>query len=225
MQVEITAGPAFAMGTISLGAGQEVKVEAGAMASMSGGVEIETSMGAGGVLGGLKRSVLGGESFFINTFKAPQGGDVSVAARLPGDMRVLTLSGGAHFVQSGSWIASDPSIEVDTKWGGAKTFFGGEGLFLLKCSGAGDVLVSSYGAIVERQIGPGETFIVDTGHVVAFPEGMSYAVEKAGNWKSAILGAEGLVTRYTGPGTVWLQTRSPRDLIGWLTANMPGQRA
>jgi uncharacterized protein (TIGR00266 family) len=225
MQVEIEAGPSFAMGTIALGAGQEVKVEAGAMASMSGGVEIETSMGAGGLLGGLKRSVLGGESFFINTFKAPQGGHVAVAAKLPGDMRVLKLTGGAHFVQSGSWIASDPAIDVDTKWGGAKTFFGGEGLFLLKCSGSGDVLVSSYGAILERQIGPGESLVVDTGHVVAFPDGMTYAVEKAGNWKSAILGAEGLVTRFSGPGVVWLQTRSPRDLIGWLTANMPGQRA
>lgn len=224
MKVEIIAGPSFAMGTITLGAGQEVKVEAGAMASMSGGVEIETSM-SGGLLGGLKRSVLGGESFFINTFKAPQGGDVSVAAKLPGDMRVLSLTGGTHYVQSGSWIASDLGIDVDTKWGGAKTFFGGEGLFLLKCSGSGDVLVSSYGAIVERQIGPGESLVIDTGHVVAFPDGITYAVEKAGNWKSAVLGAEGLVTRFTGPGNVWLQTRSPRDLIGWLTANMPGQRA
>ena len=224
MQAEITAGPAFAFGTVAIGPGAEVKVEAGAMAAMTGDVTIETKA-TGGLMGGLKRSVLGGESFFINTFRSPNGGHVAVAAKLPGDMRLLPLTGATWFVQSGSWIASDPGVEVDTKWGGAKTFFGGEGLFLLKCSGTGDVLVSSYGAIVERQIGPGESYVIDTGHVVAFPEGMQYGVEKAGSWKSTIFGAEGLVVRFQGPGTVWLQTRSPQDLIGWLSAHMPGDRS
>jgi uncharacterized protein (TIGR00266 family) len=224
MQAEITAGPAFAFGTVAIGPGAEVKVEAGAMAAMTGDVTIETKA-TGGLLGGLKRSVLGGESFFINTFRSQAGGHVAVAAKLPGDMRLLPLNGATWFVQSGSWIASDPGVDVDTKWGGAKTFFGGEGLFLLKCSGTGDVLVSSYGAIVEREIGPGDSYVIDTGHVVAFPEGMQYGVEKAGSWKSTIFGAEGLVVRFQGPGSVWLQTRSPQDLIGWLSANMPGDRS
>jgi uncharacterized protein (TIGR00266 family) len=115
-------------------------------------------------------------------------------------------------------------IEIDTKWGGAKTFFSGEGLFVLRCSGAGDMLVSSYGAIVDRQLQPGEVLTVDTGHIVAFDEGVTYAVRKAGSWKSTVLGAEGLVTDFTGPGRVLLQTRSPQDLIGWLTANLPFSR-
>lgn len=225
MQVEVMSGPAFAMGTIALRAGAEVKVEAGAMAAMTGDVAIETQA-TGGLLGGLKRSVLGGESFFVNTFRSERGGDLSVAPKLPGDLRLLTLDGATTWmIQSGSWTASDAGVDVDAKWGGAKTFFGGEGLFLLRCSGAGDVLVSSYGAILERQVGAGETYVVDTGHVVAFPEGMPYQVEKAGNWKSAILGAEGLVTRFTGPGSLWLQTRSPQDLIGWLTAELPFSRS
>jgi uncharacterized protein (AIM24 family) len=67
--------------------------------------------------------------------------------------------------------------------------------------------------------------VIDTGHVVAFPERMEYGVEKAGSWKSTILGAEGLVVRFRGPGTVWLQTRSPQDLVGWLKTQMPGQRS
>ena len=143
----------------------------------------------------------------------------------PAIIRLLSLTGNTWFVQSGSWIASDPDIDVDTKWGGAKTFFGGEGLFLLKCSGVGDVLVSSYGAILERQIDAGQSYVIDTGHVVAFPEGMQYGVEKAGSWKSTILGAEGLVVRFQGPGSVWLQTRSPQDLIGWVTQHIPHDRS
>jgi uncharacterized protein (AIM24 family) len=85
-------------------------------------------------------------------------------------------------------------------------------------------LVSSYGAILEQELPAGQSYAVDTGHVVAFAEGMQYNVEKASNWKTAILGAEGLVTRFQGPGRVWLQTRSPQDLIGWLSANLPGNR-
>ena len=223
MQVDIQASPSFAMGTIRLGAGDSLKVEAGAMAAMTGGIEIQTAS-TGGLLGGLKRSMLGGESFFINTFTATSGGEISVAPKLPGDIIHLPLAGGAMFVQSGSWIASEPGVEVDTKWGGAKTFFSGEGLFVLRCSGAGDMLVSSYGAIVERQLQPGEVYTVDTGHIVAFDEGVQYAVRKVGNWKSTILGGEGLVTDFTGPGRVLLQTRSPSDLIDWLTVSLPFSR-
>jgi uncharacterized protein (TIGR00266 family) len=224
MQVDIQASPSFAMGTIRLGAGDSVKVEAGAMAAMSGGVEIQTAS-TGGLLGGLKRSVLGGESFFINTFTAPSGGDISVAPKLPGDLVHLPLAGGTMFVQSGSWIASEPGVEVDTKWGGAKTFFSGEGLFVLRCSGAGDMLVSSYGAIVDRQLQPGEVYTVDTGHIVAVDEGVTYAVRKVGNWKSTILGGEGLVTDFTGPGRLLLQTRSAQELIDWLTVSLPFSRS
>ena len=223
MQVDIQASPAFAMGTIRLGAGESVKVEAGAMAAMSSGIEIQTAS-TGGLLGGLKRSMLGGESFFINTFTATTGGEISVAPKLPGDIIHLPLAGGAMLVQSGSWIASEPSVEVDTKWGGAKTFFSGEGLFMLHCSGAGDMLVSSYGAIVERQLQPGEVYTVDTGHIVAFDEAVTYAVRKVGNWKSTILGGEGLVTDFTGPGRLLLQTRSSQELIDWLTVSLPFSR-
>ncbi len=224
MQVEILAGPAFAFGRVAIGQGAEVKVEAGAMASMSGDVSIETNA-TGGMMSSLKRSVLGGESFFINTFRSERGGHVAVAAKLPGDMRLLPLEGSTWMVQSGSWIASDPGVAVDTKWGGAKTFFGGEGLFLLKCSGDGDVLVSSYGAIIEQELQADESYVIDTGHVVAFKEGMQYGVEKAGSWKSTIFGAEGLVVRFQGPGTVWIQTRSPQELVSWLKAKMPQNRS
>ena len=224
MQVDVQASPSFAMGTIRLGAGDSVKVEAGAMAAMSGGVEIQTAS-TGGLLGGLKRSVLGGESFFINTFTAPSGGEIAVAPKLPGDLVHLPLAGGTMFVQSGSWIASEPGVDVDTKWGGAKTFFSGEGLFVLRCSGAGDMLVSSYGAIVDRQLQPGEVYTVDTGHIVAFDEAVTYAVRKVGNWKSTILGGEGLVTDFTGPGRLLLQTRSAQELIDWLTVSLPFSRS
>ena len=223
MDVDIRFSPAFALAVISISAGGEVKAEAGAMTSMSGGVDIETKV-TGGVMAGLKRSVLGGESFFINTFRAPQGGELTVAPTLPGDIVHMPVETPAPMmVQSGSWLASETTVEVDTKWGGAKTFFSGEGLFLLRCSGSGDMLVSSYGAIEPRQLGQGEVLKIDTGHIVAFTEGIGYEVNKVGGWKSTLLSGEGLVATFTGPGTLWIQTRSPADFLGWLIPQLPTQ--
>ena len=116
-------------------------------------------------------------------------------------------------VQSGSWIASEPSVEVDTKWGGAKTFFSGEGLFLLHCSGAGDMLVSSYGAIVERQPCTRARSTRSTPATSSRSTRASTTrCDKVGDWKSTLLSGEGLVTDFTGPGRLLLQTRSPQEL-------------
>ncbi len=220
MQVEISSGPAFAFGEITLPAGGAVRVEAGAMAMTRGDVQMATST-HGGFLKGLKRSI-GGESFFVNDFSSPTGGVVAVAAALPGDMSVVTLDGsGALLVQSGSWIASETTVEVDAKWGGGKTFFSGEGLVLLRCTGRGQLLMSAYGAIRPYSLGTGETMTLDTGHVVAFDDTVQYTVRKAGGWKSTILGGEGLVTDFIGPGRLWLQTRSSSDLIGWIQSKLP----
>ena len=224
MQVSIEAGPAFAFGEITLPPGGSVRVEAGAMAMTRGDVQISTST-QGGFLKGLKRT-LGGESFFVNDFTSANGGVVAVSPALAGDMSLVRLDGShAMLVQSGSWIASDPAIDVDAKWGGGKTFFSGEGLILLRCSGQGDLLVSAYGAIRDYTLAAGETMTLDTGHVVAFEDTVTYSVRKAGSWKSTILGGEGLVTDFTGPGRVLLQTRSSGDLIAWIQSKLPPQRS
>lgn len=223
MDVDIRYSPSFALGVVTLPPGGEVRAEAGAMTSMSGGIEIETKA-QGGLIKGLKRSMLGGESFFINTFRSADGGELTIAPTLPGDIVHMPCgNGGALMVQSGSWLAADPGVEVDTKWGGAKTFFSGEGLFLLRCTGTGDMIVSSFGAIERRTLGPGEVLKIDTGHIVAFGEGIGYQVNKVGGWKSTLMSGEGLVATFTGPGTIWMQTRSPADFVSWLTPQLPAR--
>jgi uncharacterized protein (TIGR00266 family) len=225
MRTEISYSPSFAMATVHLDPGESVLAEAGAMMSMTAGIAIETST-RGGVLKGLKRSVLGGESFFLNTFTASAPGDhVVVAPSLPGDIITWPLQGNTVFLQSGSYLAAPDSIEVDSKWGGSKTFFSREGLFMLKCSGVGDLVVSSYGAVHTIDLQPGQTYVVDTGHMVGWDEGVTYEVQRAGNWKSTMLGGEGLVVRLTGPGRCYVQTRSPANFIDWLVPKLPTQRS
>jgi uncharacterized protein (TIGR00266 family) len=226
MRTEISFGPAFAMATVYLDQGESVSAEAGAMMAMSPNVDISTST-KGGMLKGLKRSVLGGESFFMNTFTAT-GPDahVVVAPALPGDIVTWSLTGTTVYLQSGSYLASPAStIDIDTKWGGAKTFFSKEGLFLLKCSGTGDLVVSSYGAIHTMDLTAGQSYTVDSGHLVGWDEGVGYQVHKAGNWKSTVLGGEGFVVELTGPGRVYVQTRSPEDFVDWLVPKLPTQRS
>lgn len=220
MQVQIDSAPAFAFAEITLPAGGAARVEAGAMATTRGDIEISTST-QGGFMRGLRRS-LGGESFFVNDFTTKTGGTVGVAPVLPGDMALVPVSAQELFVASGGWIGSDTSIDVDAKWGGAKGFFSGAGLVLLRCSGAGDLLLAAYGAIRALTLDAGERMTVDTGHIVAFDQSVTYNVRKAGgSWKTTLLGGEGLVCDFVGPGRLWLQTRSSNDLIGWLDAHLP----
>jgi uncharacterized protein (AIM24 family) len=141
--------------------------------------------------------MLGGESFFVNTYPSGQGpGELTVAPSLPGDIVHIPLRGETLIVQSGSYIASSEQIEVDSKWGGAK-------------------------AIHEMEIPDGQEYVVDTGHIVAFGEGVQYQVRKVGGWKSTLLSGEGLVTAFRGPGKVFLQTRSPNTFISWLANLLP----
>ncbi len=220
MEHEILYRPSYSLLRVSLLQGESIAAEAGAMVSMSAGIEMETAA-CGGVFGALKRSMLGGESFFVNTFRANQPGEVTLAPTLPGDLCAFELTGGTLFAQSGAYIASSLQIDVDTKWGGAKTFFSKEGLFLLKLAGTGTVFLSSYGAIHAVDLQPGQQYIVDTGHMVAFEESVDYRVERVGGLKSTFFSGEGLVCRLTGPGRILIQTRSADAFLAWLIPQIP----
>ena len=220
MRHEILYRPSYSLLKVDLAGGESICAEAGAMVSMSGGVEIQTAA-RGGIFGALKRSVLGGESFFMNTFNASEAGEVTFAPSLPGDVWAVELNGQTIYAQSGAYMASSPDIEVNTKWGGAKTFFSKEGFFLLRISGTGTVFLSSYGAIHEIALESGQRYTVDTGHMVAFDEGVGYSVRRVGGIKSTLFSGEGLVCELTGPGKIMIQTRSADAFLSWLIPQLP----
>jgi len=222
MESEILYQPSYSLARVKLQAGEAVTAEAGAMVSMSEGIAIETGA-KGGFLAGLKRSLVGGESFFMNTFKASVPGEITFAPPLPGDIVHFQLNGETIFVQSSSYIASSPDISVDTKWAGAKGFFAKEGLFLLKVQGTGDVFLSSYGAIHEIKLEEGKSYTIDNGHMVAFDEGIDYKIKRVGGLKSTLFSGEGLVCTYTGSGRVFLQTRSEDAFLACLIPHLPKQ--
>ena len=220
MDITIRHQPAFSLAVVKLEANEQIKVEPGAMVSHSDGLTTETKA-EGGIFGGLKRMVAG-ESFFQNTWKAPsQGGEISLAPTLSGDTMTLNIAGNEFLLRSGAYVASEMGANIDASWGGAKGFFGGSGLVLLKVTGSGKVLACAYGAIEERTLAVGQAYTVDTGHIVGFDASVQFSLEKSGSWKSTILGGEGLVCRLTGPGRVLMQSRSEEAFISWLLPKLP----
>lgn len=222
MRCEILYQPSYSLAVVRMEPGQEIQAEAGAMVSMSSNVELETEM-KGGFFGALGRSVLGGESFFTSKYQAHGGpGEVTLAPTLPGDIGSLELQGETFYLKSGAYLAADDDLTIDSTWGGARGFFGSGGFFLLKVQGSGGLLFTAYGALHQRELAPGERFMVDTGHVVGFTDGMRFDVRKAGKgWFSTVASGEGLVCEFTGPGRLYMQTRSEESLVNWMLAKLP----
>jgi len=220
---EILHQPSFSLAVVQLQAGQSIQAEAGAMVSMSANIELQSEM-KGGLMGALKRAV-GGESAFISTFTA-RGvpGEVTLAPGSPGDIAAIEMTSQLFFVQSSSYLAGDAGLVIDTRWGGAKSFFGGEGLFVLQVQGSGLLLVSSFGAIHRKRLGPGERYVVDTGHLVAWEGTTEYVLRKAaaGFFRSMVSG-EGIVAEFAGPGELLIQTRNLAAFAGLLKPFFPTQ--
>ena len=173
--------------------------------------------------------MLGGESFFLNTFTAQQGpGWVSLAPSSPGDIHSHEVQPGRNlFIQSSSFLACTESVETDVKFQGVKGFFSGESAFFIRTYSdrSGEtVFFNSYGAIKQVPIEPGHELVVDTGHVVAFSDDVEYSIGKVGGIGSLIAGGEGLVLKFRGNGHVWVQSRNLASLADKLVPFLPTRK-
>lgn len=225
MQTTVEFEPSYSLLTIGLDPGESIKAEPGAMVAQKG-VEMKTGMGGGGGLFGGIRRMMGGESFFVNTFTAEaSGGWVSLAPPAPGDIGEFSLEPGTNlFVQSSSFLAGTGNVQIDSQFQGFRGFFSGESLFFLRAyadRGPGVVFYNSYGAIKEVPVLPGDELVVDTGHLVAFSDDVDYSIGKVGGIGSLIAGGEGLVMRFRGNGRVWIQTRNLASLADKLVPFLP----
>ena len=225
MQIAIEDRGAFASAIIQLDAGESFVSESGAMYRTSAEVDVDVttrSKGKGGLFGGLKR-LLGGESFFLSTYHAAGGmaGEVGIAPTLPGDVMQVDMDGSTRWLcAGGSYLGSGDELTLDTQFQGLRGMLSGEKMFFVSVEGAGPLLVSAYGVIREAAI-DGEV-IVDTGHVVAFEDTLSYEVTKAGgSWLRSFLGGEGLVMKFRGSGRLLVQSHNPKAFGAKLGAMLP----
>jgi uncharacterized protein (TIGR00266 family) len=194
---------------VSMAGGDEIRAEAGAMTYMTDGIEMDARM-TGGILGGLTRKFLAGESLFLTYFKcAAATGRVAFSAPYPGKIIRFPLQSSALICQRGSFLCAIGEINIAvefTKRLGAG-FFGGEGFILERFEGSGEVFAHSGGTIIPFDLKAGEKLKVDTGCLVAFDPTVDYDIEFVGGIKTAVFGGEGLFfAALTGPGRVWVQT-------------------
>ena len=212
---------------VSMGAGDEIRAEAGAMTFMTDGIGMDARM-TGGLLGGLTRKFLAGESLFLTYFTcAAATGRVAFSAPYPGKIIRFPLQSSAMICQRGSFLCATGEINITvefTKRLGAG-FFGGEGFILERFEGSGEVFAHSGGTIIPFELKAGEKLKVDTGCLVAFDPTVDYDIEFVGGIKTAVFGGEGLFfAALTGPGRVWVQTLPFSRLADRILAAQHGGR-
>jgi uncharacterized protein (TIGR00266 family) len=215
VKYEIRYKPAFATLFLTLEPGDRLTAEAGAMASMAAKLSMQTAL-SGGLVPGLLKKFLGGESLFVNTFHntTSQPQELVLTQSTIGDLGAIELRGNAMCLQPGAYIAHTPGVQMGMQWAGFSSWLAGEGLFKLKLSGTGLVFFGAYGGLTERQVN-GE-FVVDTGHLVAYEPGIQMNIRMAGGLVGSGTSGEGLINRLSGKGKIYLQSRSTSGLIRFL---------
>jgi uncharacterized protein (TIGR00266 family) len=219
---------AFAAVEVAVGPNDGMKAEAGVMITLSHNVDINART-EGGAGTSLLLGCCTNESFFFSHFLLKPGmgdrGDVLLAPGLPGEIILLELDGSTSWaIQKGGFLACDGSIDIGVllQKSLVKGCCSGLGFFIMEAKGVGRLLLSSFGSIIRYDIAPGEVRTIDNGFIVAWTTNMNYEVGKAASsYSASLFSGEGFVTRFTGPGTIFCQTRSIKGLADALKPYLP----
>mgnify|MGYP001791586823 FL=1 len=215
MKYDIRYKPSFATLFLTLQPGEQIFAEAGAMASMSGKLSMDTAF-FGGLIPGLLKSFLGGESLFLNEFsnKTQNPQEIVLTQSSVGDITQIQLNGREICLQPGAYIAHTKGTKVQLQWAGFASWFAGEGLFKLKLSGNGMVFFGAYGGLSTVDVQ--DSFVVDNGHLVAYEPSIIMNVGLSGGMVGSLTSGEGFINRLEGRGKVYLQSRSVDGLVRFL---------
>ncbi len=212
---------------IQLHQGEEIYAEAGAMLYMGAGIDLQARM-QGGLMKGLMRKFLAGESLFMSVFQCngPKG-DLALANPIAGKIFPVELKNTTLLAERNAFLCAmgnvDLSIAFTKKFGAG--LFGGEGFILQKLSGQGIVFLHAGGNMLEFNLGPGESMRVDTGCIVSMADTVDYDIQFVGGFRNALFGGEGLFyATLTGPGHIVLQTLPFSRLANRIAAAMPHHR-
>ena len=230
MNVDLLYRPVSTLARVRLQSGEQVLAEPGSMVGMTPNLKMESGIGksgagsGGGLLGklaGAASRMLTGESFFQNTYTAQGDGELLLAHTLPGDMELIEVPRHGLKMQSTSFIASTMGVNMAAEFGGTRTFFGGEGMFVISVTTSGEgeqLLVGAFGGIQEMQVDG--SLVIDTGHLVAWDANLNFNITSVSSgWIGSFLSGEGLVCSFQGQGRVWIQTRQPNE-YGTLVGRM-----
>jgi len=212
MDYSIENGPSYAVLRTTMDRGDRLMAETGAMISRSESVRADAEVGGGDGIGGMIKSAVSSSKDLVeNAFEAEtDGAELTLAPDHPGDVFGVDVErDGPIKVNSGSTLAWESTVERSSAFNDAGGFFTSGSLRVLELSGSGRAFLSAYGSIIETEVTPDDATIVDTDHLIAWTDGLSVSREQDGSIKSTMLGGEGIVSKFSGQGRVWIQTRDP----------------
>lgn len=218
MRYEIKYKPSYSMLVVNLDQGETITAEAGAMTYMDPNIEVHTRKREKSLLGSLGLAIIGRQSFWVNDYTASQGtGELGLVAAPVGDIEMLEIRPDqGYIIQKAAYIASTQNVDLDVQWEGFTKGLFGQGLFMIRVAGSGNLFINTFGAIDKHTLRPEQSMIVDNFHLVAFSSTCNYKVTKFGGLKETLLGGEGLVTKITGPGDILIQTKNLKEFVDWL---------
>lgn len=208
----------------NLSAGETMLTERGSMSWMTPNIQMETTTGGG--LGKALGRMFAGEAMFQNRYTAQGGpGMIAFASSFPGEVRAFDIAPGRELVvQKSGFLASESTVELSVffqkKLGAG--FFGGEGFILQKLSGRGVAFAEFDGHVVEYDLAPGQSMVVDTGYLAAMDATCSMEIRTVPGVKNMVFGGEGVFnTVVTGPGRIYLQTMPISAVAGVIRPFIP----
>ncbi|MDE5564492.1 MAG: TIGR00266 family protein [Oscillospiraceae bacterium] len=222
MQYQIQGKP-YPVATITLDANESILCQRGAMSWMTPNIAMQTK---GGGIGKMFSRAFSGESMFQNIYTAQNGpGLIAFAASVPGEIMAVDMTPGMEIVaQKSAFLASSQSVNFELFFQKkfSAGFFGGEGFIMQKFSGSGTLLLEIDGSLISYDLAPGQSMLIDTGHLAAMDATCSIDIESVKGVGNALLGGEGLFnTKVTGPGRIWLQTMPLCNLAGSIARYIP----
>lgn len=214
---------------ITLAPGDTVVAEPGEFTWMSPSVTLNTTRKPSGrsSWGKTFGRMLAGGGLFMTEYRAPSGGEIAFAAKMPGHILPIAVRpGSAYFVHKHGFLCAEHDVELTL--GVQKSLgaglFGGDGFLLQKLQGQGTAWVELGGEIIERELAPGEELLVHPGHVGMFEQSVTFDVTMIKGIRNVFFGGNGLFTaRLRGPGRIWLQTLTLPNLAGALAPYLGGE--
>jgi len=183
------------------------RIEPGSLYFMKGNLENKASTG-GGIIKGLGRKVLSGESLFVNEihgtgeiYLEPSFGHFFIHQLRPQDQALI--------VDKGMFYAGTEGLDVSSilQKSISAGLFGGEGLFQTQIKGDGIVVLYSPVPATEIQKIElkNEKLSVDGNFALLRTAGVNFKAEKSSKtWVGTAVSGEGLLQTFSGTGTVWL---------------------
>ena len=142
---------------------------------------------------------------------------IGIAPSVTGCIRHLEVGAKQYRLNTGAFLACDSGVQYHmiAQKGVGKVLFGGTGgLFVMETSGRGNLFVNAFGDMMELEVRPGRSLVIDNGHVVAWDSTLNYQIRIASG-TFGFKSGEGLVNEFSGSGRVLVQTRNVRRPTRW----------